>query len=39
MLGKLTDTGLRNAKPRPKPYKLADGGHVFTRHVERPEVV
>ena len=25
----LTDTAIRNAKPREKPYKLADGGGLF----------
>ncbi len=29
MLGKLTDTGIKNAKPRAKPYKLADGGGMY----------
>src|SRR5262245_15986710 len=25
----LTDMGIRNAKPRPKPYKLSDGGGMY----------
>jgi hypothetical protein len=25
----LSDTAIRNAKPREKPYKLADGGGLF----------
>lgn len=29
MAGKLTDTALRNAKPREKPYRLFDGGGLY----------
>ena len=25
----LTDTRIRNAKPKPKPYKLSDGGGMY----------
>ena len=25
----LTDTHIRNAKPRPKPYKISDGGGMY----------
>ena len=29
MPGKLTDTAIRTAKPKPKPYKLADGHGLY----------
>jgi hypothetical protein len=29
MLGKLTDTAIRNAKPTTKPYRLSDGGGMY----------
>ena len=33
MRDKLTDTAIRNTKPRPKEFKLSDGGglHLFIR--------
>jgi len=29
MLGKLTDTAIRNAKPAAKPYRISDGGGMY----------